>query len=123
MSWEVPGLSFSLDAGANLTAHQFKFVAVGANGLAVLADDAADPVVGVLYNKPDVGQAATVVSTGVVRVLSGAAVTVGSRLKPDAQGRAVASAATERGFGIALTAAPGPNVLIAVLLTINANVD
>ena len=79
--------SVTLNAGADLRTHQFKFVSVDANGLVVLtADDARAQ--GVLLNAPNTDEAAEVAISGIVKVKCGANVTRGGRVASGANGAA-----------------------------------
>lgn len=122
MPWEslVAQNTISLVAGADLTNAQGRFVTLDSTGAVILADAATDSVVGVLLNKPGLGQAAAVAVGGVVEMVAGGAVGVGARVGPDANGRAVASGATDRGFGVALTAATAAGQTVSVLLMLTA---
>lgn len=121
-AWEVPGQRISLVAGADLTERIYRFVRLNASGQVVLSG-ATDVPVGVLYNRPANGQAATVVLNGVVLLYSGGSVSAGARVAPDANGRAVTAGATSVGYGIALTPATGADQLISVLLLPTAAVS
>jgi len=78
-------------AGADLSAHQFKFVKLSGTGLQVVVCSAAgEPAIGVLQDKPDVvGKSASVATLGVSKIVAGATVVPGDLIKTDAQGRAV----------------------------------
>jgi len=79
-------------AGADLSSHQYKFVKLSAasdstKGRVILAG-AGEAVIGVLMNKPTSGQDATVQVYGIAKVMAGGAITVNSRVAPDANGKA-----------------------------------
>lgn len=68
MAYEIPGFSFTLKASSNVINKQFRFVSIDTSGEATFPVDGG-PVVGVMTNKPTaVGQAATVVHDGIVKV-------------------------------------------------------
>lgn len=134
MAYEESLRSISLNSDASLAVYtgvpsapgsptphygmQYRFVKVTGARQCGLATAAADVVVGVMQNKPQVtGQAATVAIHGVSMVMSGAAVTAGATVTTDATGRAVASGTNVR--GIALAAAGGANELVPVLLQVS----
>lgn len=116
MAYELPGTgSYSIEAGSDLSAAQYKFVTIASDGQIDVAGAGAN-VDGVLQNKPDAaGQAATVHRFGITKVVCGEAITVGTRVKSDASGRAV-SASTGNGLGKALTATAVAGELVTVLL-------
>jgi hypothetical protein len=92
----------TFEAGGDLSAGQFKFVALAADGQVDLAGDGAQAI-GVLYNEPDAaGKAATVVMTGKVIVEAGASVTAGDEIGVDADGNAVTAATSDIIMGYAL---------------------
>lgn len=117
MAFEKVGETLpGLEAGADLTTHQFKFVQVTVNGIELAA--AGGRIAGVLQNKPDTGNAASVWGPGTVsKVVAGAAVAKGADVTPDAQARAVTSATGNYIAGQALTAAASAGELVSVWIT------
>lgn len=89
-------------AGEDLSAAQFKFVTLEADGQIDLADAAGERALGVLLNKPTAGAAATVAMSGKVMVEAGASVTAGDQLQTDAAGDAITAAAGDVVMGYAL---------------------
>ncbi len=116
MAKEIPGFSYTLEASGDLSANQFQAIVVNASGEAAIAG--ADVYVdGVLQNDPSAqGRAAQIVSSGITKFKSGAAVTRGSLVTTDATGRAVDAVATDVIVGRALEAAANANEIISVLL-------
>lgn len=114
MAYEIPGFSFTLPAGADLSATPYVFLDVNASGLTVAAA-AAGRTIGVLGNKPKAGESATIVQTGIVQVTASAAITAGSAVQAAAGGQAVVFSAGVQ-LGIALEGASGAGSVIAVLL-------
>lgn len=109
----VPGTIGAPNPGYGL---QYRFVKVTGAHQVGLSVANTDPTVGVMQNKPQVvGQAATVAISGVSRVMAGAAITAGSKVESDANGRAV-TLTTGTAKGIALASASGANEMIPVLL-------
>ena len=88
-------------AGSNLSAAQFKFVALAADGEVDVAGAGARAI-GVLLNQPAAGNAATVVMTGKVLVEAGASITAGDELAADAAGNAVTATTDDIVMGYAL---------------------
>jgi len=134
MAYEESLRSISLDADASLAGYtgvpgtpgsaepnygkQYTFVKITGAHQVGLAVAAADPVVGVLQNKPQrVGQAATVGIRGVTNVIASAAINAGDKVGTTATGTAVTAAADV--LGIAITSAAGPGQLVSILLRIN----
>jgi hypothetical protein len=90
MAYEIPDFSFSLPAAADLSAAQYKFVKVNTSGQAALVATAGVDAHGVLQNDPAAaGRAATVLFSGITKVVAGGTVTVGARASIDSSGRAV----------------------------------
>jgi len=108
----VPGLT----ASADLSAHQFKFMTIGATG-AALNTTSGGAVDGVLQDKPGaLGEACEVAYAGVSKVEAGAAVSAGALVMSDAAGLAIAHTTTNHAVGRAITAAGASGELISVLL-------
>lgn len=116
-AYEIPGFSFSLPSGTDFRtgAGQFRFINVDTNGKAV-APSANGNAIGVRQNKPNVGEATTIIASGIVMVEASAAVTVGSVVKTGADGRAAIAATTNTVLGTCITAAGGAGELCTVLL-------
>lgn len=115
MGYEIPLQVITLEAAANLSANQYHWVKVDSNGRAALAV-AADKPVGILQNKPTaLGQAATVMTYGISKVVAGASLTAGNTVRADASSHAVAASAGEPAGGIAMESADSADI-IAVLL-------
>jgi predicted RecA/RadA family phage recombinase len=122
MAYEIPGFSWTLVAGEDLSSSQFCGIDVElSTGQAVLPS-AGGRTVGVLQNKPDDGEAATIVTSGVSKMLVGATgLVAGNNVAVDTDGKAVQAAANDQSIGVALqTAAAGS--LAAVLLLIGQSV-
>jgi hypothetical protein len=120
--YEQPGFSYTLPASSALVVpsgsnrgNQFRFVDCDSSGNANLPS-AGGRVVGVCQNKPLTGQATTIVQTGIVMVEASAAITQGADLMSDATGQVVAQTSTNIKVGVALEAASGAGIIIAVLL-------
>lgn len=89
-------------AGQDLSAAQFKFVTLEADGQVDLANSAGENCVGVLLNQPAAGAAATVCMSGKVIVEAGASVTAGDQVAADAAGAAVTATTGDIVMGYAL---------------------
>lgn len=119
MAYEIPGYSFTLVAGEDLT--QYCAVDVeAATGQVISPSGTGARAIGVVQNKPTDGKAATLVCSGVTKMLVGAGgITAGDNITVDTDGKALTAVATNRVLGIALkTNAAG--TLGTVLLQNNA---
>lgn len=83
----------TFEAGGDLSAHQFKFVTVAADGQVDLETDAGARVTGVLQNNPDAaGKAAQVAVSGRVKVVASATIAAGAEVATTNAGLAVTAA-------------------------------
>lgn len=106
----------SLVAAADLTTKQFYFVYIDSNGKAALVAGAGVKAIGVLQNKPDAGQVATVRIFGKTKVVQSASLTVGAAIAADSAGKAkAASAVTADASGSSATAASTGSYAIGIL--------
>ena len=109
MAYEIPGLKITLEAAADLSSAQFKFVKLDANGKVVAIAAATDVPIGVLQNKPTSGQAAELMVDGVTKLQADAALTPGTAIGTSADGQADAKVAgtdiTEYAVGVVLEGA------------------
>lgn len=114
MSWElrlftIPGQVAEVD----LTAAQFHAVVFGTDQGEVNLAGAGDRLVGVLQNKPDVGEAAEVMVKGVTKAVAGAAVAIHAALEIDANGRFITLAAgVFAGWALEVAAADGDRITV-----------
>lgn len=107
-AFEIPGLRFSMPAGAAI--ERFRFVSVNADSAGIPAT-ATTPVVGVSMNKTKNNEVLEI-ADGIVMVEAGAAVAAGSAVASNADGKAIV--ATDKAIGVALTAASGAGDIISV---------
>jgi hypothetical protein len=99
-------------AGSDLSAKQFRFVSLAADG-AVDATGAGAAAAGVLLNSPAAGAAAGVAYDGRVTVVCGGTVTRGGEVASDAAGEAVDATTDDAILGYALeTGADGQVITI-----------
>jgi len=115
VSFEIPGFKFTRIAAADLRTHQYKFVNIDATGKAALAG-AGTRAVGVQQGKANTNEAVEICHDGISKVVAGAAVTAGDEVMSNATGQAITATATNQRLGVALEAASGAGILIAVLL-------
>lgn len=110
--------SFTFEAGADLSAHQFKFVTFS-SGQVVLNTTAGGTCAGVLITPANAQGKAVEVASGpgqILKIVAGAAVSVGAKVQSDNAGRAITAASGDHVQGTALTAAGAAGELIEVLL-------
>lgn len=89
MAWEGPQITVpGLVAGADLRTHQYKFVKLNADNQVILPTAATDVPIGVLQDKPNTGEAATVCAIGITKVQADAALTAGTLIGTSADGQA-----------------------------------
>jgi hypothetical protein len=93
MAFETPLYVLSFTAGEDLSAKQFQFVTMEADGQIDLADAETDIVLGVLQNKPEAGQAAKVMISGVSKVEADETLAAGNLVHSSADGQAAVFAA------------------------------
>lgn len=111
--------SITLEAGADLSAGQFKFVLVASDGQVDLVASAGGDADGVLLNDPDAaGKAATVAYAGRVKVVAGGTVAAGAKVQSDASGDAITAASGDHVLGKCLVGG-ADGELIEVLLGSN----
>lgn len=119
MAFEIPGLSFSLPAGADLSSNQYYPVeadsASDGQGQAELVAASGDDFIGILQNAPESGEAASIMGSGISKALVNEAVLVGQRLMATPSGLGVATSGNFAG-AIALEDGAAGDV-ISVLVT------
>lgn len=100
------GPEISLPSYAAYTSEQFHIMTIDADGYAILADDAdvaAEPMLGVLQNKPSAqGQPAVIRISGICKVMGGASLDEGTWVTTDGSGHAVACADYDQALGFCI---------------------
>lgn len=92
MAVEVPLFTITLEAAADLSAHQFKFVKLDSNGKVAAISAITDCPVGVLQNKPSAdGMAAEVAVLGVTKVQGDADLARGAMIYTSSDGQALST--------------------------------
>lgn len=109
-AYEIPELRFSLPAGGEVK--RGRFVSVNSNGDGITATTATQ-IVGVSMNQTGEGEVLEV-ANGIVCVEASGAITAGTAVFSDADGKAAASGTIEA--GVAITAATGAGQFVAVKL-------
>lgn len=112
----VPG--FKANSAFNTLAYpQYIFVSQIAANAAVGATSAnSSSVLGVLQNKPAIGEAMSIAYAGVSKVVAGGALTVGVFITPNGSGRAAAVASGGMACGRLLEAAGADGDVVTALL-------
>lgn len=107
----------TMEAGIDLSTHQYKFVVLASDGqIDPVASNGGDAD-GVLYDKPSAaGQAAQVAVQGRVKVLAASAITRGGKVSSNGSGLAQAAASTHHVLGRAMTSVANANEIVEVLL-------
>lgn len=87
-------LTISLPAGGDLRTKQYTFVKLsGATVVAVAAE--TDVPIGVLQNAPNTGETASVIVSGGTKLVSGANIGAGVRVRSSAAGKAIATTGSQ----------------------------
>ena len=118
MAYEIPGFTFSLPSGADFFTGgaQFRFAAINAAGQAI-NPTLGGLAVGVRYTKAKIGEAVTIVQSGIALVESGdATIVAGTLVASTAVGTARAAVVGDYVVGQALETSSATGVVIAVLL-------
>ena len=107
--------TISIPAGADLSSAQFKFVKISSG--AVVLCGAGENAIGVLTNKPAIGEVAAVQIGGIAKVQADAALaTTGTKIMSSADGQAAAATSTNHVIGMTVTTAAAAAELVEVLL-------
>ena len=101
MAYQQAQTNITLKAGADLSAKQYFFVKIDANGDAVLAGN-GENAIGVLQNAPASGEAANIAVAGVSKVIIGDTTSLDSVvvISSDANGKATLGVSTD--FALAI---------------------
>lgn len=108
-------VKITLVANADLTAGFGKFVKMVA-GQAALVTAATDRPIGVLCNKPRIGQEAEILVLGTCKVVASAAMVVGDSVGLSADGRAATNNAVGGNIGTVLLANSAANGFITAMV-------
>jgi hypothetical protein len=121
MAYEISNytLRITLEAGADLSAAQYKFVKIS-SGKAILCAAATDVPIGVLQNSPISGGEASIVVAGGTKIVASAAIAAGVVIGTSSTGKADAKVAgtdtTEYAVGaVILASAADADILTAVI--------
>lgn len=109
--------TYTAQAAADLSGKQYHLVRISAANKCNMASDAADYALGgVLHNKPESGEAATIIAAGPARVMAGAAITAGKHIMTNGSGRAITVTSGNMSCGKALDAAGADGDIIDILV-------
>lgn len=115
--FEIIGEQISLEAAADHSSNQYKFVDVNSAGKCALAGTSGQLCIGVLKNAPASGAQALIQTSGISRVKANEAIAAGDVVRTNNAGLAeVADTAGDNILGVAITAAGAQNDVIAVAL-------
>jgi hypothetical protein len=104
VAYEIPGFSFTLVAGEDLTSSHFCAVDVEVSTGHVILPTKGERVIGVIQNKPDDGESATIVVTGVTKMLVGVGgIVAGNNVTADDDGTVIQAESGDRCLGVALS--------------------
>lgn len=119
MAFESWDRAFTRIAAVDLSAAQYKGVALNGSSQLTLSPLGAAGYFGVVQNAPALGQAGTCVRDGVTKMVAGAAITPGAAVTTDAAGQAIPAGVGNVRIGIALLGASAAGVVISVDLDRN----
>lgn len=106
----------TLEAAANLSAVQYHIMRVSAANKCNISSQATDSdMCGVLLNKPQSGEAASIAYSGRGRAVAGAAITAGDHLTCNGSGRAITVTSGSMALAQALEAAGADGQLIDIV--------
>ncbi|MBP7548667.1 MAG: hypothetical protein KA761_00155 [Gemmatimonadaceae bacterium] len=116
MAFDTELTCISVDAAGDLSAADYHPVKLDASGKAVACSAVADIAVGIVQNKPAVGQAATVAVAGVSKARAVGTIGAGALVAPAASGLGVqAAVSTNRVMGIALVGGVAGDIIPVLL--------
>ena len=109
--------TIAMDADADLSAHRYHVVrATSAKGVNVASLSTPIEVFGVLQNKPQDGERATVAFGGMSKIQAGAAIAVNKYFTSNASGRAVICTSGDMAVGRILEASTADGQFVSCLL-------
>ncbi len=115
--------TYTLEAAADLSGKQYHVMRQTDVAKCDIASNAVDDaLVGVLQNKPQSGEFATIADGGISKVVVGAAVTQGENLTHNSSGRAITVTSGDVIFGMALETAGADGQIISARLNRQVNV-
>jgi hypothetical protein len=120
MAYSENMIAISLVAGEDLSSSQYYFVSVNTSGQAVLTGDDGNPV-GVVQNKPESGQVATVCIYGVTKLYIGTESGLGAGYNVGCDSNSAGKVSDTGSFrmGVALEDPTADGDIVSVLLQKN----
>ncbi len=116
-------IDITLEAGGDLSAAQYRFVAIALDGQVDVVSGAGGTAIGVLQNNPDAaGKAATIRVFGVTKLVAAATITPDDKLQSDASGEADVAASADHVLGQALDSAAAADVFSAFVACVGAHI-
>lgn len=117
MAYEDPGKMITREASADLSASQYCFVDLDANGRVAVNGDGAQAI-GVLQNDPAaLGRAAAVMINGITKIKVAGTLTAGDDVSSDSSGRATTPVTGDRILGRVLESSTGANQIVPMLIS------
>jgi hypothetical protein len=110
----VEGLTYAVEAGADLSAGLNRFVKINSSKLAVLCGS-GDKVLGTVFEVAASAGPVSIQFGGIAKVVAGAAITAGAQVQSDGNGAAITLAAG-KAAGVSLDGASAAGVITAVAL-------
>lgn len=105
MAYEIPGFSFTMVTAEDFRTSQFCACDVNASGLAITPTADGTRAIGIVQNKPNVGEPATIVCSGISKAKIGVGgVTAGGNVRAMTDGRITAAAVASHTIGVSLKA-------------------
>lgn len=116
MAYEERLVTISVEAAADLSSSQYRFVQINSSGQMALSGTAEQPD-GVLQDDPDAAsEVGEMAISGVTKIVCAGALTAGTRVTSDSEGRATAAASGDEISGVMLEDASGTGSIAAMLL-------
>lgn len=113
MTYEIPGQRVTVLAAADFRSGQYRACTLNSSGQAAVPSAGAK-IFGIVQNKPNTGEAATVVISGISKMEAGGVVAAGADVTTDASGRGVTAATGNTIAGNAVEAAGASGVYFPV---------
>jgi hypothetical protein len=118
MASDQGGKDISIEAGADLSAKQYRFVTLASDGQVDATSSAGGTALGILQNKPNAaGQIAVVRIEGCSKLVAAAAITPDDKIQSDAAGEADVAATGDHVLAHALEGADDGDVFEVALVS------
>lgn len=120
MAFEGSNLTITLTAASDLSSKQYYFVAVDTDGKAATTGDDGNPI-GVLQNKPEAGEAATICVYGVTKLYIGTESGLGAGYNVGCDSNSAGKVSDTASFrmGVALEDPTSDGDIVSILLQKN----